>query len=148
MDKLIHIARIKEQGIGSVYLFLRQVDPHSYTWFKEEKPGKEIKTSISGPTVEEAIRLARQAWKTDFFRTLHCGFRYHLPARDEHGQNALFHQMIASYSSMNGIYFDNEIGHNCIVSFASIEAFTLWKRLNKRLNFNKSVGFILIFIKK
>jgi len=66
---------------------------------------------------------------------VNCGFRYTLPERDEHGYNALFHQMAASYATSNGVYFDEESGNNCFVNFASEEAKNLLKVLqtSKRL---------------
>jgi hypothetical protein len=129
--KLIHVACIQEKNIGFVYLFLRQVNSGHYVWFKEEPASQEKETPISGATVEEAIQRARQFWKDNFFRTLICGFRYTLPERDEHGYNALFHQMVASYASMNGVYFDDELGHNCIVYNASNEARSLSEKLQQ-----------------
>ena len=129
--KLIHVASLRVQNKGALYLFLRQLEPYRYVWFREDQSQQETETSIWGGTPQEAILAAYQAWKFDDFRTLHCGFRYTLPERDEVGTNALFHQMVASYSSMSGIYFDEELGSNCIVQFASIEARDLWKRLLK-----------------
>lgn len=126
--KLIHVACIQTSN-GFSYLLLRKIEPNRYVWFKEDRPGQETITSVEGSNSEEAIRLARQFWKQDFFRTLQCGFRYTLPERDEHGYNALFHQMGASYSSMNGVYFDEELGCNCIVHNASNEARNLWQKL-------------------
>ncbi|MFI5344525.1 MAG: hypothetical protein ACHQUC_09920 [Chlamydiales bacterium] len=125
--KLIHLGRIESNQPAPVYLLLRQLSDYHYAWFKKEKKGDEIETPIWGPTIEEAIRLAHQHWKLDDFHTVNCGFRYTLPERDEHGANALFYQMVASYSSMNGIYFDEELGCNCIVYFASLEARKLWR---------------------
>lgn len=127
--KLIHAARI--QPHGSVhYLLLRKTDPHTYVWY-EQINGQEVQTPISAAHVAEAVRLAYQHWKNDSFRTVNCGFRYTLPERDEHGCNALFHQMAASYSSMNGVYFDEDLGHNCTVHFASSEGRDLWQALKK-----------------
>lgn len=128
-SKLIHIARISEPKKGNVYIFLRELDPGRYVWFKEEQPGQEMETAVSGPNPQEAIRLGRAFWKDYFFDPIKCGFRYLMPERDEHGYNALFHQMAASYSAMNGVYFDEEFGCNCIIHFASNEARTLWRRL-------------------
>lgn len=118
-DKLIHVGIIQEKGV-KIYLFLREVAPQHYVWFKENE-----KTEVEATTIEEALRLAARFWKLDYFRTLNCGFRYTLPERDEHGTNALFHQMAASYASSNGIYFDEELGNNCVVYNASQEARTL-----------------------
>lgn len=126
--KLIHIGRIEGTTPMPKYIFLRQMTPYHYAWFMWDNPN-ETETPVWGPTAEEAIRLAYKHWKIDNFRTVNCGFRYTLPERDEHGSNALFYQMIASYSSMNGIYFDEELGSNCIVHNASMEARKLWKIL-------------------
>lgn len=129
--KLIHIARIHAQNQGNIYLFLRQIEPYRYIWFREELPGTEIETEIWGGTAEESLLAAYKAWRHNEIRPVHCGFRYTLPERDEVGTNALFHQMVSSYSSMSGVYFDEELSSNCIVQFASIEARDLWKRLEQ-----------------
>lgn len=144
---IIHIARIQPKGGGIVYLYLRKIDQNQYTWFQEKinevnstsdksqtsdsQYKNEIQTPITAPNVEEALRLARKFWEPQnvSYRLVNCGFRYTLPERDEHGSNALFIQMVASYSSMNGVYFDEELGHLCIVHAASDEATQLLKRL-------------------
>lgn len=128
----MHVAQIKPCNEGPRYLYLRKNSPHLFTWFKDADNNTETEESVSSPSVEEAIRLARLHWKEDHFRTLGCGMRYTLPERDEHGINALFHQMAASYSSPNGIYFDEELGNNCFVNFASQEARDLWQQLKKQ----------------
>ncbi|WP_068468267.1 hypothetical protein [Candidatus Protochlamydia phocaeensis] len=128
-SRLIHVARIQEQNEQPAYLFLRQLDPYRYVWFKEEAAGQETETPVWGATTEEAILAARKAWRQAYFTPLHCGFRYTLPERDEHGINALFYQMAASYASMTGVYFEEELGSNCLVQNASIEARELWKAL-------------------
>lgn len=127
--KLIHVARIHLQSKGKLYLFLRQLECYRYVWFCEEKPAIEIETAIWGGTTEEAMHAGYRAWQDERIFPLNCGFRYTLPERDEVGTNALFHQMVASYSSSSGVYFDEELSSNCIVQFASIEARDLWKRL-------------------
>lgn len=125
-SKLIHIAQFQPYRKKSRYLFLRQESPHRLTWYQETDVGEEP-TEISASTIEEAIRLGRKHWKRKSFRTIGCGFRYTLPERDEHGMNALFHQMAASYSHPAGVYFDEELGHNCRVDNASQEALDLWR---------------------
>ena len=127
-SKLIHIATIRLKHEGVVYLFLRQLEPYLYRWYKEEPSGEAVETPIWGGTSEEAILAGREAWKIDLFQPINCGFRYTLPERDEIGTNALFCQMAASYSSMNGVYFDEELGSNCIVQNAPIETRNLMKR--------------------
>jgi hypothetical protein len=132
--KLIHIARILAHTGIPRYIFLRKLESNRFTWFQEREE-TEVEEIVSAQTVEEALRLASRFWKERSFRFLMCGFRYTLPERDEHGINALFHQMCASYSSMNGIYYDEELGNNCFVQNASNEALEIWKRLKdqKRL---------------
>lgn len=130
LPKLIHVAFIHLPTQGRQYLLLKQVDPLRYTWFIEEAAGQEKDTSIGGITPEEALVAARKAWRQQEFRTLNCGFRYTLPERDEVGTNALFHQMAASYASLNGVYFDEELGSNCFVQNASLEARQLAKRFH------------------
>jgi hypothetical protein len=130
LPKLIHVASIQVQNQGRAYLLLRQLTSHRYVWFQEDKPQVETETSVGGGPPEEALLAAHHAWGLEEFRPLHCGFRYTLPERDEVGSNALFHHMVASYASMNGIYFDEELSANCIVQNASLEARSLGKRLN------------------
>jgi hypothetical protein len=132
LGKLIHLAQIILPRKGERLLLLRKDDPVRYVWYEEYEHSQEHITSIFAPSAEESIRLAYLNWKDHIFRTINCGFRYSLPERDEHGTNALFNQMVASYSSMNGIYFDEDVGHNCIVNFASDEAKKLWKDLQSQ----------------
>lgn len=129
--KLIHIGRIEGKEPGGLYLFLRQKSAEQFVWYVESSPrnAQEIETEVSGLTVSQALHKARYHWRDDSFRTVNCGFRYSLPERDEHGCNALFHQMVSSCSSSNGIYFDEDLGHNCIIHFASQEAWILWQTL-------------------
>jgi len=119
-SKLMHIAFIYEEMKRTLYL--RRHEEYHYHWLEVNDQGIEILTDVKASNVEEAIRLARRKWGLKGFRTLNCGFRYSLPERDEHGINALYHQMAASYAASNGIYFDEEVGHNCIVHNASLEA--------------------------
>lgn len=128
--KLIHIAKILNRQGRQTYLFLRKKEPN-FIWFEENSDGIEVETGVCANTIEEAIRLGARHWKNEYFNTVLCGFRYTLPERDEHGINALFHQMVSSYSSMNGIYYDDELGNNCFVQNASNEAYLLWQRLKK-----------------
>ena len=129
--KIIHVGAL---GNGS-YLLLRKEGPHEFRWWIDEG-NVEKETPVSGTTVEQALRSAHMHWKNQSFRTLICGFRYTLPERDEHGMNALFHQMVASYSNPTGIYQDEELGHNCHVQFASDEAIRYWKQLKTQNRLN------------
>lgn len=124
---LIHVAKIRLCGRPH-YLLLRQLAEERYVWFLEVQEREEA-TDIAATTAEEALRLARRHWSLHTYLTLGCGFRFSLPERDEHGINALFHQMAASYNTPNGVYFDLEVGHNCIVHAASSEARALYRRL-------------------
>lgn len=130
-EKLIHIARIKGDKKTPLYLFLRQKKDDLYQWTEERENGIEIDTKAFGSTIEDAIAKARKLFKQHSFRTVNCGFLYTLPERDEHGMNALFHQMKASYLSANGIYFDEKLKNNFHVQFASDEAKDLMYRLNR-----------------
>jgi hypothetical protein len=129
-QKLIHVAKVNQQQCGQRLLLLRQSDPYQYQWTLEDN-GTEKQTGVRGGTAEEAIQQARENWRHEEFQTLNCGFRYTLPERDEVGTNALFYQMIASYRSSSGVYFDEELGSNCIVQHASLEARRLWKRFEQ-----------------
>lgn len=129
--KLIHVATIRLQNKGVAYLLLRKLEPYVYRWYQEMSPGEEAETSIWGGSTEEAILAGRKEWKIEQFQSLNCGFRYTLPERDEVGANALFCQMVASYASMNGVYFDEELGSNCIVQNAPMEARQLIRRFPK-----------------
>ena len=132
--KLIHVAFIFRPSQGKSILYLRKTSEQEYQWFEEKAvdPHQEAPLSIRAPTVEEALRLAHREYKNLAFRTLGCGFRYGLPERDEHGINALFHQMAASYSSPGGVYFDEDVSYNCVVHYSSIEALEMFKRLKEQ----------------
>jgi len=131
--KLIHVARIFKDGAWK-NLYLRKNANRHFFWYEETKENQEqgIETEISGETSEEAMRKGARHWRNDSFTTLMCGFRYTLPERDEHGINALYHQMVASYSSGNGIYFDEELGNNCFVQNASEDALNFWRKLKTK----------------
>jgi hypothetical protein len=126
--KLIHAALILGEDGRKRHLFLRQLEARRFVWFEELPGGEEKETDLATETIEEALRLSARRWKERSYRNINCGFRYNLPERDEHGINALFHQMAASYNSMNGVYYDDELGNNCFVQSASEEALALWKR--------------------
>lgn len=128
-NKLIHLAHIQLPKKGKSLLLLRERTPHDYGWYMETESESEEDTGIRGDTVEEALQIAHRHWKLESFKTVICGFRYTLPERDECGMNALFHQMAASHKSFNGIYFDEDLGHNCFVQNASQESLNLLQRL-------------------
>ncbi len=118
INKPIHIGKISGPQGGKKYLFLHKITTKEYQWFFED--GSD--TGIGGPSIEYAIREAGKMRKSFFFSPVLCGFRYTLPERDEHGMNALFHQLLSSRTSFNGVYFDEEAGHNCFVQNPSEEA--------------------------
>lgn len=125
--KIIHVGTLQD---GS-YLILRRDNPDTFSWYIDTGTS-ETETGVTGTTAEEAIRAARNKWKNESFRTVICGFRYTLPERDEHGVNALFHQMVSSYNTPTGAYQDEELGHLCHVQFASDEAIKIWKKLKQQ----------------
>ncbi|NGX61078.1 MAG: hypothetical protein K940chlam9_00558 [Chlamydiae bacterium] len=109
-------------------LLLEKEGESSYVWKKISLAGSRIEgTDCKGEKLTEAIENGYKTWEG--FSLLHCGFLYTLPARDEMGCNALFWQMAKSYSSSNGRYFDEEVGHLCYVDFASQEALSLWRTI-------------------
>ncbi len=128
-NKLIHAANIQVPKQGKQLLLLRQRSPHDYGWYLETDEQNEKDTGVRGDTIEEAMQIAHRHWQLNSFKTIICGFRYTLPERDECGMNALFHQMAASHNTMNGIYFDEDLGHNCFVQNASQESLDLHERL-------------------
>lgn len=125
MGSLIHIGKID----GDLLLFLRKLDSKRFQWFHQVS-GVEIATSVEASTIEEALRLARREWKRENFQPLLCGYLFTLPERDEHGNNALFCQMVKSLESMTGVYFEEELGHNCIVHQIPQAARSLYESLN------------------
>lgn len=129
LTNLIHVARVIGKGGRRHWLYLRHLEGGHYSWFSVDHDGQEVQTPVTADSAEEAIRLARRHWSRDSFQTLRCGLRFTLPERDEIGSNALFHQMVASYSTINGVYLDEELGHQCLVQDASQEALALWARL-------------------
>lgn len=132
--KLIHVGFINRPRMGKSTLYLRMTSDQLYRWFEEksDSPGQEMELMLKTPTVEDAMRLAHRELRPFAFRTLICGFRYSLPERDEHGINALFSQMAASYTAPGGIYFDEEVGHNCFVQNSSLEALQLLRQLKQQ----------------
>ena len=124
-DPPIHVACIQKGG-KQTYLFLqRKAD--EFVWYENSQI-----TEHKAKTVEEAIRLIWKLRKKPgiSFRMLNCGRLYTLPERDEHGTPALFHQMVASYKTPTGTYYNEQLGHDCIVEHPSDEALRLLKKLN------------------
>lgn len=128
-SNLIHIGRIFKTSAPQ-YLFLRKMGEKQFVWFIEEGR-QEKQTELEGETAEEAFRLARKKWRYDSFRPLNCGFKFTLPERDEHGNNALWRDMSRSLQTFNGIYYDEELGFNCIVHQIPLDSRFLFERLQK-----------------
>lgn len=116
MNDVLHVAFVSEAPF-----FLRKTSETTFEWQDEE--GKPI---IFAGSVEEACRLLNQRFQNSL-RYLNCGKRFTLPERDEHGSTALFHHLVASQKTVNGIYFDSEFGCSSIVKEASLEALRLSK---------------------
>src|SRR5262245_27428313 len=129
LNSLIHVATIRIAGGARQRLFLRKNENGRYAWFQIGAEAQETESIVAADSAEEAIRLAWRHWRHDALALLRCGHRFTLPERDEIGGNALFHQMVASYSTINGVYLDEELGHQCIVHDASAEALALWREL-------------------
>ena len=127
--KVIHVGKIPRTRGEPRYFLLKQLDVYRYEWFPYSLKEENGKDYFWEGTVAEALALGYKNWGWEGFELLHCGFRYTLPERDEVGSNALFYQMVSSYSTMTGVYFDEEVGGNCIVQFASQEARLFAKRL-------------------
>lgn len=107
-DNLYRIATI-ENG-EKKYLSLHKDEDGLFRWYLDNQP-----TEIACPSAEEAAKQARKQYREDHFRLLSCGNKFTLPERDEHGTPADYQEMVKSLRSMNGVFFDEKLGHNCIV---------------------------------
>lgn len=107
-DNLYRIASI-ENG-GKKCLSLHKDEDGLFRWYLDNQP-----TEIAASTAEEAAKRARQQYKEEHFRVYSCGNKFTLPERDEHGTPADYQEMVKSLRSMNGVFFDEKLGHNCIV---------------------------------
>ena len=133
VNPLTHIAKINSSDGKDCYIFLRKNAEDCFAWYSEDKKGNETALDLEGATAEKAIQTAAHHFKLNDFRPVDCGFRYVLHPRDEHGINAMFHQMVASYGevarAIDGAYHDEGNGQECYVDFASDEALDLWRQL-------------------
>jgi hypothetical protein len=130
MPNLIHVACFDGESGKQEWLFMRRLEPKKYAWFWEKESG-EAPTGIEASDTEEALRLARREWKEKAFTPLACGYRFTLPERDEHGNNALFYQMVKSLASPSGVYFDDEYGYNAIVHQIPLKAKEVYEKLKQ-----------------
>lgn len=129
-SSIIHIARLGQRTSFPTWLLLRKMNPNLYTWFLRDQ-NHESPTGLEGISENEALQLTPKQWENQPLTFLNCGFLFTLPERDEIGTNALFRQMKASYDSPSGVFFDEGLGHNCIVKEASIEALDLMRQLEQ-----------------
>lgn len=118
----IHVGLLPSRGPSTLLLLRKETEEGPYRWALRKATGYEEPTAVTGRDAGEAIHRACQVWRPLHVRMLKCGYRYTLPERDEVGTPALFHQMVASYATSTGIYFDEELQANCIVYLASQEA--------------------------
>lgn len=116
----LHVAKTHQ-----LLIYLFKFEEMRFVWVRADNPEKVL---LEVQSKDEAMSIPRKTWKESSFRFLGCGFRYTLPERDEHGTPALFYQMVASYRSSNGVYFDDDLGNNCIVHNASLEALDLMEK--------------------
>lgn len=123
LTNLILVAR--QMGAKSL-LLLRKIEPKLFRWSVYDGE-KETETDVHAEEAAEAIRLGVAYWRG--FTPLPCGYVFTLPERDEHGNNALFSQMVKSLESPSGIYFDEDLGHNCIVKEIPSETRRLYQTL-------------------
>lgn len=131
MSKIIHVGKVHlPKRRGSNYAILREISPKDFRWFIEDK-GQEKETGIKGESIPQAIHNAKKRWKDSAFNPMHCGIRFELPERDQHGTKALFYQMIQSQRHNNGVYFDIKLNQQCIVQNISNEALLLMSRWEK-----------------
>jgi len=118
--KLIHLATLNS---GAELLELREVEPNKrYGWLRQG-----ASTDVEAPSISEAIRKGALKWKEEGFRPIRCGTLFTLPERDEHGQNALFYQLVESSKSPNGVFFDPTLGSLCMVRESSQQALSRLK---------------------
>lgn len=128
ISTLIHIGYL-QNGRERQYLFLRKTDAGQYVWEYAKTENNTPAPVVIADSAEEALRLAYSHWRV--WHSLPCGFRFTLPERDEVGTPALFHQMVRSYRTGNGVYLDEELGGSCIVHDAPSHTLALWRSLEK-----------------
>lgn len=104
--KIIHIAKLDRDKI----ITLQELTPGLFDWFDQDKS-----LNLSSSSIEEAFKKGRKELKARGFSPIHCGYKFTLPERDEHGKEALYIDMMKSLASPNGIFFDETMGHNAVV---------------------------------
>lgn len=111
-------------------LVLSKTPEGRYAWKFLDRPSDVI---LKANTVQEAIRLGEKWGRDSGFKMQACGYLFTLPEREEHGNNALFSQMVKSLESPNGVYFDEGLGHLCVVHQIPIQARRLYERIRDQL---------------
>lgn len=120
---IVHIGRIFSEGLEN-YLFLKRCPSKQFQWVRQEDP-----ISQEFESLDRAFEFGWKEWKDNRFSPLACGYRFTLPERDEHGTPALFEEMAKSLNSMNGVFFHESLGHNCIVNQIPIKARRLYETI-------------------
>lgn len=119
---LISLATINKNRGEKPFYFLRKINPKLFRWFFQDQ-----ETSLEAIDLDEAFRLAYREWPD--LQVIGCGYLFTLPERDEHGTPALFSEMVKSLESSNGIFFEEERGHNCIVHQIPLTTQKIYKDL-------------------
>lgn len=101
----VHLAK----GSSGDYV-LREETPGNFQWFLH---GKAVGVNCS--SLKDSLKSGFKSFKNDQFRPLHCGTKFSLPERDEHGEPAIFSELVRSLASSNGQYYDPLYGQNFIV---------------------------------
>lgn len=107
-DNLYWIASL-ENG-GKKWLTLHKEEDGLFRWYLDNMP-----TDIANTSAEASVKEARKRYREEHLKIHSCGNKFTLPERDEHGTPANFQEMVKSLRSMNGVFFDDQLGHNCIV---------------------------------
>lgn len=106
-ENIIHLAQVFNGRPRVLYLVKEE---GCFRWYDGESP-----TELSAESLPEALRLAGKQYALQNFRMVHCGTKFTLPERDEHGAPATYQEMMKSLQSSNGVFQDEASGHACIV---------------------------------
>lgn len=106
-ESIVHVAEIFDGKKKNLFLVKEE---GGMRWYEEEQP-----TALFASTSVEALRTAAKHYAIKNFRMAHCGTKFTLPERDEHGAPATFEEMQKSLKSPNGVFMDDASGHVAIV---------------------------------
>ena len=106
-ENIIHLAQVFNGKVRFLYLVKEE---GCLRWYDGESPTELIAGSLS-----EALRIAGKLYALQHFQVVHCGNKFTLPERDEHGTPATYQEMMKSLQSSNGVFQDEASGHACIV---------------------------------